>query len=497
MSAPAALPFRLPAPRTSRVDLLIIAGEHSGDQHAARMVRELLARDHGKNLSVCALGGPDLASAGAQLLHDMTATSVIGLVEVLKNFSFFNALFNEVLRWVGAYKPRAVCFVDYPGMNLRLAKEMRKRGLSAKGGGPVRALFYISPQIWAWKAGRRFKMARDLDAMAVIFPFEPACYDDTALRGKVEFVGHPFVAGDYAAPVTHDVSGPILLLPGSRKQAVTRIFPLMLAGYERYCRATDRQPVDGETANNNSQPHGQTIHAAAQPRELTPHAAIQPAAQPHELTPHAALQPAAQPRELTLHAAIQPRVQPRIQPRELTARAAQPTTAQPVTTQPATTQPATARLAAARPAIVLYPSENVLSVLRTFTLPAGIELRPTGAPVAASAVLTSSGTMSMHCALAGIPGAIVYRVNPITYLFGRLLVKVPHIGIANLLLKEPMYPEHIQGAASPEALAGQLRDCLENPARLAHTESCAARLRAILHQPTTGTAADWLARQLA
>jgi lipid-A-disaccharide synthase len=465
MSAPAALPFRLPAPRTSRVDLLIIAGEHSGDQHAARMVRELLARDHGKNLSVCALGGPDLAGAGAQLLHDMTATSVIGLVEVLKNFSFFNALFNEVLRWVGVYKPRAVCFVDYPGMNLRLAKEMRKRGLSAKGGGPVRALFYISPQIWAWKAGRRFKMARDLDAMAVIFPFEPACYDDTALRGKVEFVGHPFVAGDYAAPVTHDASGPILLLPGSRKQAVTRIFPLMLAGYERYCRGACRQPVDGETANNNAQPHGQTIRATVQPHGLAPHAI----AQPHGLTTHAAVQS----RELALHAAVQSRGQPR----ELATRAAQPATA--------------------RPAIVLYPSEDVLSVLRTFTLPAGIELRPTGAPVAASAVLTSSGTMSMHCALAGIPGAIVYRVNPITYLFGRLLVKVPHIGIANLLLNEPMYPEHIQGAASPEALAGQLRDCLENPARLAHTESCATRLRAILHQPTTGTAADWLARQLA
>jgi lipid-A-disaccharide synthase len=433
MSAPAALPFRLPAPRTSRVDLLVIAGEHSGDQHAARMVRELLARDHGKNLSVCALGGPDLAGAGAQLLHDMTATSVIGLVEVLKNFSFFNALFNEVLRWVSVHKPRTVCFVDYPGMNLRLAKEMRKRGLSTKGGGPVRTLFYISPQIWAWKAGRRFKMGRDLDAMAVIFPFEPACYDDTGLRGKVEFVGHPFVAGDYAAPVTHDASGPILLLPGSRKQAVSRIFPLMLAGYKRYCDGTSRQPVDGEAATNNSQLHG-----------LQPHGpAAHSTAQSHG--------PAAR----------------------------------------------AMRLASARPAIVLYPSEDVLAVLRAFTLPAGIELRPTGAPVAASAVLTSSGTMSMHCALAGIPGAVVYRVNPITYLFGRLLVKVPHIGIANLLLKEPMYPEHIQGAASPEALAGQLHDCLENPARLAHTESCAARLRAILHQPTAGTAADWLARQLA
>ena len=84
-ATPAALPFRLPSPRSSRVDVLIVAGEHSGDEHAARMVRDLLARDG--SLAVCALGGPKLAEAGAQLLHDMTATSVIGLVEVLKHFS--------------------------------------------------------------------------------------------------------------------------------------------------------------------------------------------------------------------------------------------------------------------------------------------------------------------------------------------------------------------------------------------------------------------------
>ena len=389
MSTPAALPFRLPAPRTSRVDVLIIAGEHSGDEHAARMVRDLLARDN--TLAVCALGGPKLSEAGAHLLHDMTALSVIGLVEVLKNFSFFQTLFNEILRWVEVYKPRAVCFIDYPGMNLRLANTMRKRGLSVKGGGAVRTLYYISPQIWAWKAKRRFAMARDLDAMAVIFPFEPDCYADTTLRGKVEFVGHPFVADSYVAPVSHDVNGPILLLPGSRKQAVGRIFPPMLAGYERHASST-----------------------------------------------------------------------------------------------------------ASRPAIVLYPSDEVLSVLRTFPIPSGVELRRTGAgsAVAASAVLTSSGTMSMHCALAGIPGAVVYRMNPVSYFLGRLLVKVPYIGIANLLLKEPMYPEHIQGAATPDALAAQLHDCLENPVRLAHTAECSQKLRAVLHQPTSGTAADWLARQL-
>ena len=222
--------FRLPPPASARVDLLVIAGEHSGDQHAATMVHELRAKKPG--LSVVALGGPELAKAGAQVLHDMTASSVVGFVEVLKNYPFFKALFEETLRWISEHKPRAICFVDYPGLNLRLAKALRQRGLSVKGGGKIPLLYYISPQIWAWKAKRRFTMARDLDALAVIFPFEVECYKDTSL--PVEFVGHPFLDEDHEPPVRYDPDGPILLLPGSRKQAVGRIFPLLLAGYAAY-----------------------------------------------------------------------------------------------------------------------------------------------------------------------------------------------------------------------------------------------------------------------
>jgi len=379
--APHLLPFRLPPPAGGRVDVLVIAGEHSGDEHGARMVRELLAQRPG--LVVAALGGPELAAAGAQLLHDLTSTSVVGLVEVLKNYSFFRALFAEVLRWIGEHRPRAVCFVDYPGLNLRLAAALRERGLSVKGGGAVKLLYYISPQIWAWKARRRFTMARDLDAMAVIFPFEVACYADTSL--PVEFVGHPFVAPGHVEPVRHDPAGPVLLLPGSRQQAVARIFPALLAGFRAF---------------------------------------------------------------------------------------------------------------GGRDAVVVYPSPEILAVLQAARPPANVRLVPTGEPVAAAAVLTSSGTMSMHCALAAIPGAIAYRTNPITYLLGRMLVKVEYIGIANLLLKEPIYPEYIQGAATPSALASELRACLTDPARRERTAEQAARLRALLSQPASGTAAGWLSRQL-
>jgi lipid-A-disaccharide synthase len=384
----------LPAPEGGPVDLLVVAGEHSGDEHAARVVRELLAKN--PRLTICALGGPGLAAAGAQLLHDLTATSVVGFVEVLKHYAFFKALFDATLRWVAQHQPRAVCFVDYPGFNLRLAAQLRARGLSVQGGGRVKLLYYISPQIWAWKPRRRFTMARDLDAMAVIFPFEPACYADTKL--PVEFVGHPFLAPDYAAPVRHDPAGPVLLLPGSRTQAVAKIFPLLLAGFQEYLKNTPE------------------------------------------------------------------------------ARA-----------------------------VVLYPSEEVAAAARSVLarwpqLAAAVALRANAGCTAAAAVLTSSGTMSLHCALAGIPGAVVYKTKTLTYWLGRMLVSVEFIGMANLLLKEPMYPEFIQGAATAKALARQLREGTTDEVRRERTRGQAARLRALLAQPATGpagrSAADWLARQL-
>lgn len=376
------LPFGLPEPAGGRPDLLVVAGEHSGDQHAATMVRELRAKRPG--IQVAALGGPELEAAGAQLLHDMTASSVVGLVEVLKNYSFFKELFDETLRWIETHRPRAICFVDYPGLNLRLAAALHERGLSRKGGGEIPLLFYISPQIWAWKAKRRFTMARHLDALAVIFPFEVECYADTDL--PAEFVGHPFVADAHAPPVSYDPAGPVLLLPGSRKQAVARIFPVVLRGYE--AAKTDR------------------------------------------------------------------------------------------------------------PAVVLYPSRAIREVLESIGVPANVSLRPTGEPVAASAVLTSSGTMSMHCALAGIPGVVVYRANPLTYVLGRWLLKVPYLGIANLLLKEAMYPEYIQGAAKPAVLGRELNLCLRDGRRREKTAEQAARLGEMLKIPARGTVADWVLRQV-
>jgi len=115
-----------------------------------------------------------------------------------------------------------------PGLNLRLAADLRAQGLSLPGGGPIRALYYISPQIWAWKAQRRFTMARDLDALAVIFPFEVECYSDTHL--PVEFVGHPFVAEDTRRRC---ITIRRVRAPAARQPAAggTADFPALLGGF--------------------------------------------------------------------------------------------------------------------------------------------------------------------------------------------------------------------------------------------------------------------------
>jgi lipid-A-disaccharide synthase len=380
------IPIRLPAPLGGAPDLLVVAGEHSGDEHAARMVAGLLAMR--RDLRVAAFGGPRLAAAGAQLLRDRTTLSAVGLGEVLRNLAYFRALIEETVRWIDRHRPRAVCFVDNSGVNLRIAEELRLRGISARGGGGVRTLYYISPQIWASRADRRFDMARNLDSLAVIFPFEVGCYADTGL--KVEFVGHPFLAPGYSAPVSFDPAGPVLLLPGSRVKAVARIFPALLAGYRGFAAGSRR-----------------------------------------------------------------------------------------------------------REAVVLYPSDAVRRQLEASPLPDGVSLRRTGAPVAASATLTSSGTMSMHCALAGIPGAIAYRTDLFTYLMARWLVQVPHLGIANILLGEAMYPEYIQGAASPDALAQELASCVGDATRRERTKAQSGELRSMLARSREGeTASSWLSGNL-
>ena len=383
------LPSFEPIP-VDKVDLLVLAGEASGDEHASLLVKDLLCGKPG--LSVSALGGPELEAAGASLLFNLVEHSVVGIFEVLKNYGFFKRLFSQTLDWIEEKKPSVILLVDYPGFNLRLAKALKERGLSVKGGGGIKVLQYVSPQLWAWKPKRRFLMERVLDGLAVLFPFELDCYRDVDL--PVAFVGHPFSRPDYRHPLCFDKSGPLVLLPGSRVQPVQRILPCFLDTFEILSkRFPDLQGV------------------------------------------------------------------------------------------------------------VPVPDLRIDEVVRGLIdarpdLREKIVVRDCREGMRARAVLMSSGTMSLACSIAGIPGVVAYRAHPLTYWLGRFLVKVPYLGMANILLPDaPPYREFLQGAANGTALAEAVFSYVESSEGRGKFEESAKELVGILSRPSERGVTEWLLQE--
>ena len=203
--------------------VLLIAGEVSGDMHAAGLVREVLKKN--PQIHFFGVGGDELRATGMEILFDVRDMAVMGLVEVVRRYGFFKKVFAELLRLAQERKPDAVVLVDYPGFNLRFAEKVRALG--------IKVVYYVCPQVWAWHRSRIPKMARIVDRLIVIFPFEPAVFKQTAL--KVDFVGHPLVdvaekaLAEPLKDLPWNARTHIALLPGSRHQEVDRILPPMLS----------------------------------------------------------------------------------------------------------------------------------------------------------------------------------------------------------------------------------------------------------------------------
>jgi lipid-A-disaccharide synthase len=200
--------------------IYFVAGEASGDEHGAALMRALrgLAPDcnfHGR-------GGPRMKTvAGAGFNNWIDAAAVVGIWEVVRRYPYFRKQFDETLREIAATNPDAVVLIDYPGFNLRLARTLRARVPGTK------IIYYISPQVWAWNRGRIAQMAAYLDLMLCIFPFEAELYNASGLR--TIFVGHPMIENlaqrRTAEPRDSNLVG---LFPGSRSREVKKIFPIML-----------------------------------------------------------------------------------------------------------------------------------------------------------------------------------------------------------------------------------------------------------------------------
>lgn len=356
--------------------LLVIAGELSGDMHAAGVVRVLKA-EH-PDLPVYGIGGDRLRGVGMEIAVEARDMAVLGFWEVLKRYRFLRGVFNRMIRLAEERRPDAVLLVDYPGFNLRFAREMKKRG--------IRVVYYICPQVWAWHQSRIPVMARILDRLMVIFPFEVEVFAGTAL--KVDYVGHPLVdearaelasAVESSLPWRSDLR--LALLPGSRRQEIDRILPGL---------------VQAAGLLQQRLPSLSTLIAAASPE-------------------------------------IAELIRARL--REITGG---PTALE----------------------VVVGSTRRILRE--------------------ATAAIVKSGTSTIEAALMRCPMIVVYRTTALSYWVGKRLIRVPYLGMVNLIAKREAFREFIQDAATPDAMAEAmvplLTDTPERAASLASADEVTQKL---------------------
>jgi lipid-A-disaccharide synthase len=359
-------------------EILIVAGEASADLHAARALVELRALRPG--VRAFGVGGPRLRDAGLEVVAPAEEISVMGLGEVLPRLPRILGILRRLGREAEARRPRAALLVDLPDFNLRLAKKLKKLGI------PV--VYYVSPQVWAWRQGRARKIAKLVDRMLCILPFEPRFYEGTGLAAR--FVGHPFAERPppeakerYRAALDLPASRTtVALVPGSRPSELRRIFPPMLEAAERI-------------------------------------------------------------------------------------RAAHPDAQFVVPVAP--TLPRDALL----PYLGTHPGMDVRLV----------DGRTDEAVGASDAAIVKSGTATLESALMLRPMIVVYRVSWLTYLVGRLLVKIAHFALVNILAGRTIVPELMQGEASPERMASEIERLLaDRAAREAQLDGL-REVRASLGEP--------------
>jgi len=330
--------------------LLVIAGEDSGDMHAADVIRAL--KEKRSDLTVWGIGGDKLRAEGMELLHDTREMDVLGIVEVLKRYPFFKRTFNEVLVEADKRRPDAALLVDYPGFNLRLARELKKRG--------IKVLYYVCPQVWAWNRGRIPKMAETIDRLMVIFPFEVDVFKGVDL--KVDFVGHPMVdelrefREKAAEPLPWNGKKKIALLPGSRKQEIIYILPRLLEAAQLL---------------EQSRPEVSFLIPVPERRLALVEAVMQKAGKA---------------------------------PRNIS--------------------------------VVTGKAREVLKQ--------------------ADAAFVASGTATLEAALLRCPTVLVYRGSFLNYLFARALIRIPWLGIANIVSGKEIMPERLQQHMRPIELVATI-----------------------------------------
>ncbi|MBK8497881.1 MAG: lipid-A-disaccharide synthase [Flavobacteriales bacterium] len=211
--------------------IYIIAGEASGDLHGGNLVRELFAQADGEKPVIRAWGGDRMAAAGADVVKHYRELAFMGFTQVVLNLRTILRNIEACKSDIESFKPDALVLIDYPGFNLRIAEWAHAKGILIH--------YYISPQVWAWKKGRVHTIKRVVDRMHVILPFEQEWYGRYGMQ--VDFVGHPLLDAieqrgrNALAPLPgYDGRPVVALLPGSRRQEIARVLPLMVQVAARF-----------------------------------------------------------------------------------------------------------------------------------------------------------------------------------------------------------------------------------------------------------------------
>lgn len=236
-------------------NILLIAGEASGDRIASRAVRaaKVLAQKRGDSVFFFGIGGEECAAEGVECLHTAREMSVVGFVEVARRFAFFRRVFREMVQVLEERKPDAVLLIDYPGFNIRFAREAKRRG--------VRVIYYVSPQVWAWHRSRIDELKKVVDEMLVIFPFEEKLFRDAGLT-NAHFIGHPLVErieeeraahqSREAFAMQHGLDSRkdwLLVFPGSRTEEVRRLLPVMSSAANKFAPLHNMQTILVESSS--------------------------------------------------------------------------------------------------------------------------------------------------------------------------------------------------------------------------------------------------------
>lgn len=201
----------------------IIAGEVSGDLHGGNLVKELTQQD--QQAECMGVGGPHLAAAGVDLLFGLDRLAFMGFFEVVKNLRTIRQNFKDVKNAITRFQPDVIILIDYPGFNLRMAKWCKQQG--------YKVVYYISPKFWAWREQRVEKVKAYVDMMLCILPFEQAFYQRHGYPAA-HFVGHPLLDVIPSREANPEQPQVIALLPGSRKQEIKSLWPLMLDVASRF-----------------------------------------------------------------------------------------------------------------------------------------------------------------------------------------------------------------------------------------------------------------------